>query len=64
MLAGENFGRHHQRGLLFILHRGQHRNHRHDRLAAADVALQQTIHGRVRSQVTENLFDDFALRVS
>ena len=47
VLFGENFSRDHQRGLITVLQRRQHGDQRHDRFAAADVALQQTIHRRV-----------------
>ena len=44
MLAGEDFGRRHQRRLAAAFDCGQHRQQGHDRLAAADIALQQPHH--------------------
>ena len=48
VLLGEHLGRRHQRALVTALHRGEQRRDGHDRLAGADVALQQPVH-RVRS---------------
>ena len=47
MLPGQDFGRGHQRRLLAVRNRQQHRVHGHDGLAAAHVPLHQPIH-RVR----------------
>ena len=47
VLLGQHLGRRHQRALVPALHRGEQRRHGHDRLAGADVALQQPVH-RVR----------------
>ena len=44
MLAGEDLGRRHQRGLRAALDRAQHRQQRDHGLAAADIALQQPHH--------------------
>ena len=44
VLAGEDLGRRHQCRLAAALDRGQHREQRDDRLAAADIALQQPHH--------------------
>ncbi len=44
MLHGENFGWRHQRGLAAVGDGDDRRLQRHNRLAAADVALQQAIH--------------------
>ena len=63
VLFGEDLSRRHQRALIAILHCGQHGYERDDRLAAAHVALQQTVHWRVGLQVAEDLFDDATLRV-
>ena len=47
MLLGENLGRRHDGDLRAVFHRLQRRKRRNDRLAAADVALQQPLH-RIR----------------
>ena len=39
VLLRQDFGRDHQRGLVIILHRGQHRLERDDGFAAADISL-------------------------
>ena len=44
MLLGENFSGRHERGLVAGIDRLGRGERRHDRLAAADVALQQTLH--------------------
>ena len=65
MLLGQYFSRHHQRGLMVVLHGGQHGNHGHYRFAAADVTLQQTIHGPQGFHVAKDFFGDYpALRRS
>ena len=47
MLFGEQLGRHHDRRLISVLDREQRGEQRDDRLAAADVALQQPLHATV-----------------
>ena len=55
MLLGEDLGGRHERPLVATLDPGEQRAERHDRLAGADVALQQPVHrerarpGRARS---------------
>src|SRR3954453_21199470 len=44
MLLGQELGGSHQRRLITVLDRQQRREQRHDRLAAADVALEQPMH--------------------
>ena len=44
MLRRQDLRRCHQRHLVAVLNRNQRRLHRHDRLAGADVALQQPVH--------------------
>ena len=44
VLAGEDLGRRHQRRLAAGLDRGEHGEQRDQRLAGADVALQQAVH--------------------
>ena len=44
MLPGEDLRRRHQHRLVPVGHCQEHRVDRHDRLAAADVALQQPVH--------------------
>ena len=57
VLLGEHLGRRHQRTLVAALHRRQQRRHGDDRLAGADVALQQPVH-RVRpGEVGADLVD-------
>jgi hypothetical protein len=46
VLLGKDFGRRHERSLQVVFHRRDHRDHGDDRLAATDVALQQSIHRR------------------
>ncbi len=57
MLLGQHLGRSHQRTLVATLDRGEERGERDDRLARADVALQQPVHGRVGCHVAEDLVD-------
>ncbi len=61
MLAGEDLGRRHQRGLTAALDRAQHRQQRHDGLAAADIALQQAHHALWLRHVGGDLGDRQAL---
>ena len=58
VLLGEDLGRRHERDLQAVLHRDQRGEQRDDRLAGADVALQQPIH-RVRPL---QVVDDFLQR--
>ena len=51
MLHGENFRRRHQRGLVAVFDHDRRRFQRHDRLAAANVALQQAVHRHGAFQV-------------
>ena len=44
VLLGEDFGRRHDRDLIAVFHRLQRSQRRDDRLAAADIALQQALH--------------------
>ncbi len=62
MLLGENFGRCHDRCLVAGLHRRAHRQRRHDRLARADVALQQAMHRIGRRHVGADLVPHALLR--
>ena len=50
VLLRERLGRRHQRALAAGLDRPQERVERDDRLARADVALQQPLHRRVRAR--------------
>ncbi len=61
VLFRENLGGRHERRLKIVFHRGDHRDDGDDRFAAADVALQQTIHRRSRFHVVENLYCDSSL---
>ena len=44
VLRGQDLGRRHERHLQAVLHRDDRRQQRDDRLAGADVALQQPVH--------------------
>ena len=55
VLLGQDLGRRHERDLQAVLHRDQRGQQRHDRLAGADVALQQTIHRLRPLQVVDDL---------
>ncbi len=56
VLLGEDFRRRHERHLETVLHRDERRHQRDDRLARADVALQEPVH-RLRPL---HVADDFA----
>ena len=62
MLAREELGRRHQRGLAFRLDDGGGGEQRHDGLARADVALQQAQHALRPSEVGDDLLDRMPLR--
>ncbi len=62
VLLGEDFRRRHQRRLIAVLHRREHREQGHGGLAAAHVALQQTIHRHVRLHVVEDARHRASLR--
>ena len=61
VLPRQNLGRRHQRRLIAVGHGHQHRVFGHHRLAAADVALQQAVHGRGPRQVRGDLLDGLVL---
>ena len=63
MLLGQHFGRREQRRLQLVGDGDEHRVDRDDRLAAADVALQQAVHRRAGLQVLEDLPDGVSLGV-
>ena len=60
MLARQDLGRRHQRGLGAGLDRVEHGEQRHHRLAAADIALQQPQHARRRRHVGGDLGERLA----
>jgi hypothetical protein len=62
MLLGEDLGWRHQRGLRAGVDGQQHRRHRDEGLAAADVALQQPVHRPRRAEVGDDLLDRSLLR--
>ena len=62
MLAGEDFGRRHQRRLPSRLDDVGHRQQRDDRLARADVALQQPDHPLRRGEIGADFGDRLRLR--
>ena len=64
MLRREDLGRRHQRRLVAVLNRDQHRLHRDDRLAGADIALQQPAHGFGAAHVFGDLRQRPLLRAS
>ena len=55
VLIGQNLGRRHERDLQTVLHRDERRQQRDDRLARADVALQQPVHRLRLLQVVDDL---------
>ena len=59
MLLGQNLGRRHERHLQPVLHGHERRQQRDDRLACADIALQQPVH-RLRAL---QIVDDFLQRL-
>ena len=54
VLLGQHLGRHHERPLVPAADGGQERGHGHHRLARADVALQETVHGERPGQLGED----------
>ena len=62
VLLGEDLGRRHERHLPAALDRLQRRERGDDRLAAADVALQQPLHRLARFEVVADLAPDALLR--
>ena len=62
MLAREDFGRRHQRGLLAGLDDGGRGQQRHHRLAGSDIALQQPQHPHRLAQILGDGGDRLALR--
>ena len=62
MLAREDFGRRHQRGLPAGLDHGRGREQRHHGLAGADVALQQPHHAMRQRKVGDDVVDRADLR--
>ena len=62
VLLGENFRRRHERRLRSRCVGDQCGRDRHDRLAAADLPLQQPVHRPAARHVRRDLFDDAALR--
>ena len=61
VLLGERLGRRHQRALVAALDRAQERVERDDRLAGADVALEQPLHRRRAGEVAVDLRDRLLL---
>ncbi|MNS83418.1 hypothetical protein D3C72_1172040 [compost metagenome] len=61
MLPGEDFGRGHQHRLSAGLHGRCHRHQRHQRLACADIALQQAKHAVFAGHVSQNILHRSAL---
>jgi len=64
MLLGQDLGRRHDGGLPALLDGLQRRHRRDDGLAAADVPLQQTLHGVWLGKVMADLGGDLLLRPS
>ena len=62
VLLSENLRRRHERGLEARLHAQQHRAHRHERLAGADIAVQQAIHRTRAGEIVADLRDGPLLR--
>ena len=63
VLLGEDLGRRHERDLEAVLHRHHRRQQRDDRLAGADVALQQPLHRPRLLHVGDDLGERLALPV-
>jgi len=63
MLLGEDFGWRHDRHLQAVLHRHQRRQQRDNRLAGADVPLQQPVHRLRLLQVVDDLLERLLLPV-
>ena len=63
MLLGEYLGRNHERRLVAVLQRREHREQGDGGLAAAHVALKQAVHRHVRLHVVEYARDGTLLRV-
>ena len=57
VLIGQHLGGRHERALVAALHRGQQRRHGDDRLARADVALQEPMHRDGAGEVGRDLRD-------
>ncbi len=55
MLLGENLGGSHERPLVTALDPGEKRAERHDRLAGADIALEQPVHRKRPCEVALDL---------
>ncbi len=64
VLAGENFGRGHHRGLPARFDHVRHRQERDDGLARADVALQQSQHAPLGPEIGADVVDRLALPAS
>ena len=62
VLAGQHFGRHHQRRLRAGFAGAGHGHQRHDRLARADIALEQAQHALAGGHVRGNLVERSRLR--
>ena len=58
MLCGQDFGGCHQARLASVVEGDEHTEQRHQRLAAAHVALQQSVHLLAATHVVAYLFDD------
>ena len=61
VLLGQDFGGGHDAGLVAIVDGNEHRHQRHQRLAGADVALQQAVHLAAAAHVVAYLADDALL---
>ena len=61
VLLGQDLGRRHERHLQAVLHRDERRQQRDDRLARADVALQQPVHRLRPLQVVDDLLQRLPL---
>lgn len=61
VLLGENLGRGEHRRLAARVHHREHRAQRHHRLAGADLALKEAVHGVLGRQVVEDLAGDLRL---
>jgi len=61
MLVGQHLGRSHQRGRMPRGHGTEHGGGGNDGLATAHIAVEEAVHRMTRSQIVEDLAEDFFL---
>ncbi len=62
MLLDQYFGRREQRDLMPVADRDHRRDQRHDRLSAADIALQEPVHRSLRLKIVRDFLQHALLR--